>query len=211
MSSFIMSKSEVVVLLNLIGALSIPVGIKVLTEVDEMEYQRIVDSFLASGLIDKKGETVRPDKGLEQFLLPMVKAKAIMIFNYGVDNSCTFNASLYFAESGLVALLENNNDTIKFLTLDSIDELLLFIPDITETDGYSSEESEQYISYVLLNERESIVHCTEINLEKGIARIVEGKRRRNAAPLETENETEILEYREMLHHKLKEIYNVVGC
>lgn len=211
MSSFIMSKSETAVLLDLFSASSIPVGIMNLTEVDGIEYQRIVDSFLAGGLIDKEGGTIRPDKGLEQFLLPIVKAEAIMIFNYGIDSVCTFNTSLYFARSGLAALLDNSNDTVKFLTLDSFDHLLLFIPDIAAADRASAGGSEPYISYVLLNKGESIVHCTKINLEKGTARIVEGKRSKDAPPLEAEFETEIAVYREMLRDKIREVYDAVGC
>lgn len=211
MSSFIMSKLEVVVLFDLMGALSIPVGIKGLTEVDEVEYRRIIDSFLDNKLIDRECKDFRPDKGLERFLLPIVKAETIMIFNYGIDSTCVFNATLYFAESGLVALLDNKDETIKFIILDSIDDLLLFIPDISMLGNTSIEGTEQYISYVLLDKEISIVHCTRIDLEKGIARIAEGKKSKDAAPLEVMDETGIIEYRDMLYDKLKEVYNAVGC
>lgn len=211
MSSFIMSKSEVGVLFNLIGVSSILVGIDDFPEVGEVEYQRIVESFFDNKLIDRESETFRPDKGLERFLLPIIKNKAIMIFNYGIDGTCTFNASLYFAESGLVALLENSDETIKFLTLDSIDDLLLFIPDINTTGAISIEGTDPYISYVLLDKMSSIVHCTRANLEKGVARIVEGKKNRDVAPFEVTVETKISEYREMLYNKLREVYNAAGC
>lgn len=147
MSSFIMTKSEVVVLFDLIGITSIPVGIRDFTEVSEAEYQRIVESFGENKLIDRQSKTFRPDKELERFILPIIKSKAIMIFNYGIDNTCTFNASLYFAESGLVALLENNDGTIKFLTLDSIDDLLLFIPNVSCLSLVSAKNETPYISY----------------------------------------------------------------
>lgn len=206
-----MGKSEVVVLFDLMGASSIPVGIKDLAEVDLLEYQHIINSFFEDKLIDRNSKSFRPDRGLERFLLPIVKAKAIMIFNYGIGSVCTFNASLYFAESGLVALLDNKDETVKFLTLDSIDELLLFIPDISMVDNVSNDGVEQYISYIMLNKESSIVHCTRLDFEKGIARIAEGKRSRDAIPLEAVYKTEIIEYRNMLYDKLREVYNAVGC
>lgn len=210
MSSFIMTKSEVVVLFDLLAASSIPVGIKDLPEVDKFEYERIVASFLANRLIDHTSETVKPDKGLEKFLLPMVTAKKIMLFNYGIGGTCVFNTSLYFAKSGLVAMLDNVDGTIKFLTIDSVVDLLLFIPDI-DVEVTSEEGEEPYISYILLDNMSSIVHCTRICIEKKIARIVEGKRTSDPVPLEATAEVEIHEYKEMLHDKFKELYHVVGC
>lgn len=211
MSSFIMSKSEVGVLFDLMGASSIPVGIDDFTEVSEAEYQQIVESFLDNKLIDRESKGFRPDKGLERFLLPIIKNRVIMIFNYGIDGTCTFNVSLYFAEVGLVALLENNDKTIKFLTLDSIDDLLLFIPDINSAGTIFDGGAELYISYVLVDKVSSIIHCTRIDLEKDVARIVEGKRTTDAAPIEASMETKVSEYREMLCNKLREVYNVAGC
>lgn len=212
MSSFIMSKSEVGVLFDLMGASSIPVGIVDFTEVSEAEYRQIVESFLDNKLIDSESKGFRPDKGLERFLLPIINNRVLMIFNYGIDGTCTFNVSLYFAEGGLVALLENNEKTIKFLTLDSIDDLLLFIPDINAAGAILGGGAELYISYVLVDKVSSIVHCTRIDLEKDVARIVEGKRTMDdATPVEASMETKISEYREMLHNKLREVYNVAGC
>lgn len=211
MSSFIMSKSEVSVLFDVMGASSIPVGIGDFEDVGEAEYRQIVESFLDNRLIDRESKYFRPDKGLERFILPVIKNKVIMIFNYGIGGTCRFNASLYFAENGLTALLENNDGTIKFLTLDSIDDLLLFIPDINTAGTALGEAAELYISYVLIDKAESIVHCTRIDTEKDAARIAEGKRTVGTAPLETSMETKISEYREMLHNKLREVYHVAGC
>ncbi len=210
MSSFIMSKSEVVVLFDLMAASSIPVGIKDLPQVDEFEYERIVNSFSANRLIDKTSETFKLDKGLEQFLLPVVTAKKIMLFNYGIDGICSFNASLYFSKRGSVAVLDNGDGTIKFLTIDSVDDLLIFIPDINK-DVASTEGTKPYISYILFDKMSSIVHCTRIDPEKNIAKIVEGKRTPDAVPLDSASEAKVSEYKEMLHDKLKEVYNVVGC
>lgn len=211
MSSFIMSKSEVGVLFDLMGASSIPVGIGDFTEVSEVEYRQIVKSFSDNKLIDRESKGFRPDKGLERFLLPIIKNRIIMIFNYGVGSTCTFNASLYFAEGALVALLENNDETIKFLTFDSIDDLLLFIPDINVTGVIFDRGEEVYISYVLIDKVSSIVHCTRIDPKKGVARIVEGKRTMDPTPFEASMETEISEYKEMLYNKLREVYDVAGC
>ena len=208
MSSFIMSKSEVVVLFDLMLASSIPVGIKSLPQVDEFEYERIVDSFSSNRLIDKTSKTFKPDRGLEQFLLPVVTAKRIMLFSYGIDSTCSFNASLYFAKRGLVALLDNTDGMIKFLTIDSVDDLLLFIPDINVP---SAEGTKPYVSYVLFDIGSSIVHCTRIDPEKNNARIVEGKRTPDTIPLESACDVEVSIYKEMLHDKLKDVYNVVGC
>ncbi|MFZ2787974.1 MAG: hypothetical protein WAZ69_11570 [Trichococcus flocculiformis] len=210
MSSFIMSKQEVVVLFDLMGTSSIPVGIKDLPQVDGYEYESIVDSFSARRLIDRESETFRPDKGLEHFLLPVVKAKRILLFNYGVDGTCTFNASLYFAKIGLVAIFDNGHDTVKFLTIDSVDDLLLFIPNINDITKFV-DSCETYISYLLFDKDSSIVHCTRIDHKKNIARIVEGKKTPHSAPVEAADEVEISEYKEMLHDKLKEVHNVVGC
>lgn len=63
----------------------------------------------------------------------------------------------------------------------------------------------------MLDTMSSIVHCTRIDLEKGVARIVEGKRIKGVEPFEADDETEILEYKEMLSNKLREVYNAVGC
>ena len=210
MSSFIMTKSEAVVLFDLLAASSIPVGIKDLPQVDEFEYERIVASFLANRLIDNTSETIMPDKGLERFLLPIMTAKEIMLFNYGVGGTCVFNTSLYFSKSSLVAMLDYVDGTIKFLTIDSVEDLLLFIPDI-EIEVTSEEGEEPYISYILINNMSSIVHCTRICIEKNIARIVEGKRTIDPVPLEATAEVELHEYKEMLHDKFKELYHVVGC
>lgn len=210
MSSFIMSKPKVVVLFDLMGTSSIPVGIKDLPQVDEYEHERIVESFLTSYLIDKESETFRPDKGIEHFLLPIVKAERILLFNFGLDSTCTFNASLYFSKTGLIAIIDNGDDTVKFLTINSVDDLLLFIPNINDISD-SVDCGETYISYLLFEKDSSIVHCTRIYHKKNIAKIVEGKKIPHSAPVEAADEVEISEYKEMLRDKLKEVYNVVGC
>ncbi len=209
MSSFILSKPEVVVLFELMADSSIPVGIKDLPQVDVFEYERIVDSFSAIHLVDKTSQTFKPDKGLEKFLLPIVTAEKILLFNYGKDSTCTFNTSIYFSRKGLVALLDHIDATIKFVTISSFDELLLYIPDLDE-NIVSVEGTELYISYLLFDKVSSIVHCTRIDTKKNLARIVEGKRIPGEAPLESSSETEILEYKEMLYDKLKEVYDVVS-
>lgn len=210
MSSFIMSKSEVVVLFDLMAFPLIPIGIRGLPQLDEFEYRRIVNSFSANRLIDKTSETIKPNKGLEQFLLPVVTALKIMLFNYGINGTCSFNASLYFAKKGLVAVFDNGDGKIKFLTIDSIDDLLLFIPEVSG-NVTTGKGVEPYISYILFDKMSSIIHCTRIDTENQIARIVEGKRTLDSVPLESESVTEITEYREKLHDKFKELYHVVSC
>lgn len=210
MSSLIMSKSEVVVLFDLMAFPSIPIGIRGLPQLDEFEYRRIVNSFSANRLLDKTSETIKPDKGLEQFLLPVVTALKIMLFNYGINGTCSFNASLYFAKKGLVAVFDNGDGTIKFLTIDSVDDLLLFIPEVSG-NVTTGKGVEPYISYILFDKTSSIIHCTRIDTENQIARIVEGKRTLDSVPLESESVTEIAEYREKLHDKFKELYHVVSC
>jgi hypothetical protein len=207
-----MSKSEAVVLFDLSGVSSIPVGIKDLPDVDEQEYQRIINSFSTKRMIDFECNIFRPDKGLEKFLLPIVRAKNIMLLNYGAGNKCTFNVSLYFAENCLVAALDNEDESIMFLTIESVDDLLVFIPDVTAVQTPLPENAEPYVSYVLLTDNgSSIVHCTSIDIERGIAMIVEGQRTLDDLPIEVKTEVEILEYREMLLNKIKEVYDASGC
>ena len=128
-----------------------------------------------------------------------------MLFNYGIGNKCTFNASLYFSKSGLVVVLDNQDNSIKFLTIDSFNDLLLFIPDGSDT---MSNFVESYVSYFLMStDGFSIIHCTKISTIENIAKIVECKRTLNEQPIEVEREVMISDYREMLQEKLKEVYN----
>lgn len=212
MNSMIMSKSEAVVLFDLIGVSSIPVGLHDLPDVDEYKYEKIMINFSANKLIDFDSESFRPDKGLDRFLLPILQAKYIMIFNYGEGNKCTFNATLYFAEKGLTAILDDQDDSAVFLTLDSENELMLFIPDLSDTDISLHNGTEPYISYVIiLQDGSSVLHSTRINVKMDTARIVEGKRIPSQPPIEAEYEVCLSAYREMLHDKLKEIYDVSCC
>lgn len=130
MSSFVMSKAEVIVLFDLLGLSSLPTGVRDLPEVGKYEYKCIVDKFVSHRLIDLARGYARPDIGLERFLFPMINTEVIMIFHYGADGSCSFNSTLYFAKNGLTAVLDMK-DAVKFLTISSSNDLLLFIPEIS--------------------------------------------------------------------------------
>lgn len=211
MSSFLLSKAQLVVLfdclLDSLGHLSLPVSIRDLPEVNPEERQQILSSFYASRLLDSQSPTFRPDRGLDPFLLPIVKTKTILLWNHGVDGVCTFNASLYFSPVGVVALRDRGGNGVRFQTLDSVEDLLLFLsPDFAPTAKHP------YISYLRIEPESSVIHCAVFSPEGDSVHISEGKRgTADTSPVEASSVVTPAAYQQLLKDKLQEVYgDIIG-
>ena len=210
MSSCIMQKAEVVVLFDLLCDAAIPISIKDLPKVSEFEHARITKAFVDGRLIDNAIDNIRFDKGFEPFLLPILKSEKVMLFNYGLNGKCLFNATLYFSKCGAAAIFDTDADEVRFITIDSFDDLLLFIPKIPVYKHFT-ENDVIHFSYIIFDENSTTVHCAKINSKKNIAAFAEEKKSVSAEPVKTEFETDMAEYEKLFRGRLRGVYDVVGC
>lgn len=208
MNNFEMSKSEVVVLFDLIGAESIPVGIADFPNVSEKQNIQIVESFVDSKLLDISNNLIRPDKGLERFLSPILKSDNIVIFNYGRNNKCKFNATLFNSKSGNVAVLEETINTVRFIRFDSFADFNLFIQrfELISPNG----EENQFISFIIFEKGFSIVHWAKLDSKARRVSVVEAKKYSAGKVDEKNFSVDVEEYDELFEGKLRETYDAVS-
>lgn len=205
MSSFCITKIE---LQALVSALRMPITYisMDLPQLTESEESRVVEQLCSQGILFHDTNGFIPTKGLKKHLFPIKSSSDILLFNYGTNNSCIFNASIYFSKNGVVAVYEKTKSSIICICLESLDDILTFIPLIG--DGDNSHENE-YVSYFHFSDRGySIAHFAAFNPITSRVIIEEKKQCSNSPLLESLQEASIKEYSEMLKEKLEDVYNV---
>ncbi len=203
MSSFLISKDEFVVLFDLFKIENFTIGIENFHEVEEDRYNDILNDFLEYKLIMKKEDRYLLNTKLEEYILPVLKADRILIFNYGIEKTCDFNATMYFSDKKLVAVLEGNEEILHFILIDSYDDLELFIPDAFDVE----DVKETYISYYLLTKDDYTFHSAIINLmDNSVTSVV--KRKEEEEIFKT---VSLKEYKDEFYQMLKEVYHASSC
>ena len=156
MSSFLMTKAEFLVLLKLLGIESLPIGITSMPDVSVAEAKKIKDDFCKAGLIKYDLEHLLIDKGLEEYILPLVQAKTMFVYNYGTDNNCLFNTTVYLSGKSAV-VLQADNDTVRFIHFVELLDFSYFILKFVEEDEFLNLPS-AYMSYISFFEDHITVH-----------------------------------------------------
>lgn len=211
MSSFCITKKE---LRALLSALDIPLPYisMELVQLSELEENSIVDQLCTQGVLFRDDGNYIPAKGMKKHLFPIKAASDIILFNYGNNGTCVFNASIYFSVLGAVAIYEKTEDSIMCISLDSIEDVLTFLPGFGENNCDTFISNEEYISFFHFSGRGySIAHIAYYKARTGCVTIEE-KKQGNDSPLqEAIHEVSVDEYSEMLKEKIEDVYNVSCC
>lgn len=211
MSSFCITKKE---LQALVLALEIPLPIisVELPILSKQEENIITDQLCTQGVLFCDDSGYIPAKGMKKHLLPIMASSDIILFNYGKDDTCVFNASLYFSHFGAVAIYEQNKDSILCVSLDSLEDVLTFLPGFGEKNFDTVLSDEEYISYFHFSGRGySIAHLACYKARTNCVAIEEKKQANDSPLLEAIHEVEVDEYYEMLKEKIEDVYNVSCC
>ncbi len=139
MKSFVIPRAEAAVLLHLLKMDELPTSV-LLDNVTEDSSWKIRDSLIEKRICIHKDGVYYPDKGLEQFLLPLREMKCFVSMMTIVHFSTRFHADLYVSETGITAIREEK-EKVQFCYFDSFKELELFLPCVQDyqTETESSE------------------------------------------------------------------------
>lgn len=208
MSSFTYSKNEFSVFYQALGLPRTYIGIQ-FDELNDDEFEKILSSLCKEKSIAPKNDGYIPADGFKRHFYPIVSASDVIIFNFGLNKKCCFNATFYFSTFGSTVIIDNMNSTITSITINSLDDILLLLPVFNISKSDLKLKAATYSSYWHFHSNEySILHISTIDYEKNEVEIHEGKRMENDLLFESSQTVTVSEYTEMLEEKLREVFNV---
>ena len=201
-----LTKKETVVLFDMLGLSDIPCSIGDMPAVTSHEYTDISRALYDMQAVCRVDDSVRPDKGFDPFFLPIRSADRILMFNYGEDGIYLFNASIYFSDKGVVAVKEKNLESIEFMPVYTLGELILLLPAVED----ASQKRVSHFSYWLFDKNIGQAHCALINPSTRKVKLTESVKKGVEAQAQTTDSTMTLsEYAALFKKRMKEICYVL--
>ena len=206
MSSMCMSKKETIVLFDLLKMSDVPFSVIDMPHITQREYVSISKSFYETGAVSQGSFNIRPDKNLDQFLLPIKNASQILLFNYGDGKKCIYNVSVYFSKDGITSVKEIDKEILEFLHIENFGEFLLSLPLAEDVPN----DKNWHISFTLLHKQSCTIHCATFDAEDNSVTVREAKRNAGEQnPTEEIKQISVSQYAKAHQIRLKEIYNNV--
>lgn len=198
MSSITCKMKELWVLLDLLRIMRVNNSC-----LNDTEYIQIRNSLIDNGYLKENIDGFIPAKGLSLYLKPIAENKQTVFLKYGTENNTLFNCSLYFAKSGVTAIIRRRDDEVSVLKIESAVDLIMLIDRIDMVKEYG------YISYFINDVGLSdIRHFTFLDSKKNKAITKEEKHMVDGQILQAEHEFLLNEYREQLSIKFGGLFDV---
>jgi len=198
---FYMDKATAVVFLNVISNGKLPVSINT-SSISNVRWQEIVATIISNHLIDSSNGVVRPDKGFDPFLIPMINAQAVVVYKRIDIDGAEFCVSVYPSPRGLSAIVDDMSEEVRFVRISSFDDLWLLLTPFSSVV--------KYIGLVLFEQDGTSIHTSEFDHRSNSVHFV-GKRKGSNGNMEDQDLTvSVSEYKEMLISRLQEVCDAVS-
>ncbi|MCL1912847.1 MAG: hypothetical protein FWG10_02930 [Eubacteriaceae bacterium] len=203
MTSFVMSKHQMVVLFSLLSKRAIPIGFVDLLPVCNNDRIAIVRGFIENKILIPSDNKLNTDKNLEAYLEPIFTSEKVLILSYGISElGHLFNATFYTSKGSLVALLDLPDNMVQMVKFDNYSELDIFLPSLSQ----SREMNGEYINYVLFRRDTQTVHSAKkanglVDVEELVADVSQTL----AKQIFT---TSLKDYQKLFANKAREVFDV---
>jgi hypothetical protein len=210
MNSFVISKTELVVLFDLICNIAIPTGITNLPEISDSTQSNIIKLLMNSGLINEHHDSFLPGEKLNLYFASIMDCQNIMAYNLGNDKEYTFNTTLFPSDKGVVSILDVSSDDVQFIKFESFDELMIFLPVFNENSDDMTNTEYQYLRYVVYGKKSTLFHKAMFDSKIQTVNVYENLKYRTGKNEEQEFEVSSTEYYKLVKEKLKGMCHVVS-